>query len=95
MNNIHGINSYIGPRAVEQSPASGTKNTQNTPTPSKKTDQVEISQIAHYLSRIAALPEIRTEKVESLRQALVEGNYDVDAKLSTALDRLLEEYRIE
>ena len=47
--------------------------------------------MARFLSRISALPEIRTEKVDAVRQALENGSYDVEGRLSEALDQFLEE----
>ena len=54
-------------------------------------DQVEISERARFLSKIAAMPDIRQEKVDMIRQQLAEGSYDIDGKLSTALDKLFAE----
>ena len=93
MNNINGINGYHGPPAVGSSPTVGA-GSQDEPSHTvvgPQDDQVEISQIARFLSHISALPEIRTEKVESVRQALENGTYDVEGRLSEALDQFLEE----
>ena len=43
------------------------------------------------LAQMHDLPEIRAEKVDSLRAAIAAGTYDEERKLSVALDRLLEE----
>ena len=92
MNNINGIDGYGGARAIQPQNRQEPK---PPPTPveaGKDSDYVEISSIAQYLQKIALLPEIRAEKVESVRQALVEGSYDIEKKLSAALDKLLDEY---
>ena len=47
------------------------------------------------LSMIAALPEIRQEKVKTVRRQLNEGHYDVSTNLDTALDMILEEFLTE
>lgn len=92
MSNINGIQgpgftplirSQLNPQASQD---------QSTPSSSSDTDQVEISDAASYLSKIAALPDIRTEKVDEIRMALAENTYDVESKLPQALDNLLDEY---
>ena len=37
------------------------------------------------------IPAIRQDRVNSIRAAIADGTYETDAKLSTALDRLLDE----
>lgn len=54
-------------------------------------DEVSISAEADFLSRINDLPEIRQDRVDDIRSQLAAGTYDVDAKLDTAVDRLLDE----
>ncbi len=93
MNRIEGINSYsrLGPisaastgGANKPAPAAATGATQD--------DQVEISSVARYLSRIAAMPGIRAEKVETIRQALADGSYDLEGKVTPAIEKLLDEH---
>lgn len=93
MNNINGINSYVGPRAVGPAAAAKAGNTQPTKAAeaSAGQDRVEISRMAHYLSLVADMPEIRTDKVLQVRQALENGAYDTDSRLSAAVDRFLDE----
>ena len=92
MNKIQQINSY------GQLPAIGKQSKveidKNVPTSSvqKGQDQVQISDIAVYLNEIAKLPEVRTDKVQAIQQALAEGTYDIEGKLSAALDKFLDEY---
>ena len=92
MSNIQGINGYGGPHAVSPS---GTRDNKAAEAPTQsvgETDQVEISSVGRYLQKIAMLPEIRADKVETVRQALDQGVYDVESRLPQALDRFLEEY---
>ncbi|MBN1437286.1 MAG: flagellar biosynthesis anti-sigma factor FlgM [Sedimentisphaerales bacterium] len=94
MNNINGINSYPKLGSINApKPASSDAAPQASPAsqPGEKADQVEISSIARYLSQIAQMPDIRFEKVEQIRQALADGNYDMDSALSQAIDNMLEE----
>ncbi len=95
MNNIYGINGYGGPQPIRPQRSTGTGTPQDATAPAKKTDQVEISQIAQYLQKIATMPDIRAEKVENVKKALTEGTYDLGGKLSVAIDRFLQEYGLE
>ncbi len=95
MNNINGVNGYSRLQTVGQtvnrpvSRAAGQETSKNT---IRGGDQVEISENAVYLSKIAAMPDIRQEKVEEIRQALASGSYDVEEKLPTAIENLLDEH---
>ena len=40
--------------------------------------------------KIHSLPPVRKKKILEVRQQLVEGTYDIDKRLNTVLDRLLE-----
>ena len=93
MNNISRISG-----AYSSIPALGKA--ESTPTADQKNqnysfsngdDQVEISDKARMLSRIADMPEIRQEKVDQIRKQLADGTYDINGKLPQALDRLIDE----
>ncbi len=98
MNNIKRINGYGELQSLSSTrPAGGNYKTPpaaNMPNSSGtiKADKVEISEKAMYMSYIAALPEVRQEKVDAIRQQLAQGTYDINGKLSTALDRFMDEY---
>ena len=91
MNNINGVNGYTGPQAIQPPTANGSNQARSAPKPSKGGDQVEISPIAKYLQKIATMPEIRTEKVAQIRQALNHGDYDVERHLDQAIDNFIQE----
>jgi negative regulator of flagellin synthesis FlgM len=95
MNNIQGINGYSGPNAITNQTPSVASGPQAAKQVAESQDSVEISQIARFMNEIAMMPEIRTEKVNAIREALANGTYDVEGNLSAALDRLLEEHPIE
>jgi len=52
---------------------------------------VNTSPLGQLLKKIAALPEIRQEKVVDVRSQLQRGDYDLNKRLDLALDRVLEE----
>ncbi|WP_425618696.1 flagellar biosynthesis anti-sigma factor FlgM [Anatilimnocola sp. NA78] len=54
-------------------------------------DQLDISPEADLISQVHELPDIRQDKVSSIRAQIASGTYDTDAKLDAALSRLLDE----
>jgi len=95
MSEIDGIRSGFHPSPIQPNlpKTSQANRTQNSAGLPQHSDRVEISNVARFLSQIASMPDIRPEKVEALRNALLQGNYDVDTRFSQALDRFLDEYQ--
>ena len=94
INGINGAQSVNPTSQVES--AKATQATSNT-TP---TDQVDISAEAELNSQtiemidqlqIQDLPEIRTDRVAQIREAIESGTYETEEKLNVAIDRLLDE----
>lgn len=54
-------------------------------------DAVEFSAEANWLNQINNMPDIRADRVEDIRSQIQAGDYETDAKLEIALDRLLDE----
>lgn len=54
-------------------------------------DQLDISPEADLVSQVHDLPEIRSDRVATLRAQIANGTYETDAKLDLALSRLLDE----
>ena len=92
MNDIYRVNSYGQVPPVGQPQNTGPEKSQPPNSNSSKYDQVQISHIALFMSKIADLPEVRAEKVEYIKQALIDGTYDIDGKLPLALDKFMDEY---
>ena len=95
MSEIDGIGSWFQSSPIQPShsrPSQANK-AQNASSP-PHLDQVEISSVARFMSQIASMPDIRPQKIEALRNAILQGNYDVDTRLSQALDHFLDEYQI-
>jgi negative regulator of flagellin synthesis FlgM len=67
-------------------PNSGTQDV----SPSQQ-DSVEISDTARYLSEIKKLPDIRQDKVNSVRTAIANGTYETPQKLDATVNALLNE----
>ncbi len=56
-----------------------------------QTDQVDISPAAQLAGQVSEIPDIRQDRVASIRAAIADGTYETQDKLSTAVNRLLDE----
>ena len=54
-------------------------------------ENINTTSIGQVLKKIASLPEVRREKVLDVRRQLTEGKYDLNERLSIALDKVLED----
>lgn len=54
-------------------------------------DEVSLSSAAQFLDQVRELPDVRTDRVAALKQAITAGTYETEERLSSALDRLLDE----
>lgn len=54
-------------------------------------ENINTTPIGQVLKKIAALPEVRKEKVLSVRRQLTEGRYDLNERLEVVLDRVLDD----
>ncbi len=83
---IHGPQAITAPHTQRvNSPASSSSSSVSF------RDDVQISDTAQFISRIHDLPEIRSDRVQQIRDSLAAGTYMSDDKLDLALDRLLAE----
>jgi hypothetical protein len=53
------------------------------------------SPLGQLLSKIAELPEVRFEKVLTVRRQICKGQYRAEDKLDATIDRMLEDLLIE
>lgn len=54
-------------------------------------DEVQISSAADFVSQVQQLPDVRSDRIASIRAAIADGTYETSDKLSAALDGLLGE----
>jgi negative regulator of flagellin synthesis FlgM len=54
-------------------------------------DQLDISPQADFVAQARDLPEIREDRVASIREQIKSGTYETPEKLDMALNRLLDE----
>jgi len=54
------------------------------------TDQVEVSELATYLSKIRQLP-VRQELVDSVREKIARGDYETPDRIDATVDEILKD----
>jgi anti-sigma28 factor (negative regulator of flagellin synthesis) len=82
---VHGAQPISGPHSSRAIQPSSTTNTSNVG------DRLDISEAGQIAGRLADLPEIRADRVRDLRAAILNGSYESQDKLNTAVERLLDE----
>ncbi len=82
---LHGAQALSGPHNARSFQAPSVSSS------SQVSDSLDISEAGQLAGRVADLPDIRADRVAELRAAIQNGTYETDAKLNTALDRLLDE----
>jgi negative regulator of flagellin synthesis FlgM len=82
---IHGAQPISSPHVTR-----GAASTPASPT-SVGGDRLDISEAGQIAGRMSEIPDVRAERVSEIRTAILNGTYETEAKLSTALERLLDE----
>jgi len=80
-------------------PAAATLETQTRPSrtqtqadaTSRGEDQVQLSNTAQLLSKIADLPDVRQGLVDRVKASIADDTYESDDKTDAAIDNLLED----
>lgn len=54
-------------------------------------DEVSISSAADFVSQVRELPDVRADRVASIRAAIADGTYETPDKLDAALSAMLDE----
>lgn len=57
----------------------------------RRADRVELSEHARTLDRLHRLPAVRSERLAAIREAIANGTYEDEHRLTTAMERLLED----
>ena len=60
-------------------------------TNARANDCCEVSEMATYLSKLSALPQVRQDLVNSVREQIAAGTYDTPERLDAALNVLLSD----
>ena len=67
--------------------------TPSAPAQAAGTDEVEISQHGQLMSQLNSMPEIRQDKVASVREAIANDDYESDEKVDLTIEGLLDDLR--
>ena len=81
---IHAAQPLSPPHRLSPTQASGSYS-------SAGVDQLDISPEADFVAQARDLPDIREDRVASIRAQIKNGTYETPDKLDTALSRLLDE----
>jgi negative regulator of flagellin synthesis FlgM len=88
---IHGPSQIHGAQPIHAPHSTRAVQPTSTEAAAPTGDQVDISEAGRIAERLAELPDIRADRVAELRAAISSGTYETGDKLSTAVDRLLDE----
>ena len=82
---VHPAQTIRGPHHAPQAPAVEQRPTFDT------VDELDISHEADFVSQAKEIPDIRADRVASIKAQIADGTYLTDDKLDLALERLLDE----
>lgn len=88
---IYGPNNIHGPQPIRAPHINTAPQQKSSTSPAAGGDQLDISAAGEVQSRLSEIPDIRADRVQSIRQAIANGTYETADKLDTALERLLDE----
>ena len=57
-------------------------------------ENMNTTPIGKVLKKVAALPEVRKQKIISVRKQLSQGNYDLNERLDQALEKVLHDLKV-
>lgn len=89
MSSIHGVGNQNAVQRVVSNPVQRQVPAE-APRQLPVTDKLELSGMSHLL-RALKNNDVRTDKVAAIRAQIEAGTYENDAKLNTAVDRLLDD----
>jgi negative regulator of flagellin synthesis FlgM len=86
LNQLHGAQNINAPHFNRSAPpATSGASSINT------TDELQLSPAAQMAGKLNEIPDIRWDRVNSIRASIADGTYMTDDKLNGAVDRLLDE----
>jgi len=87
---IYGPSGVHGAQAIS-APHSRRVDVPQTGSSIQPQDEVQISSAADFVSQAQQLPDIRADRVATIRAAIADGTYETQFKLDAALEGLLNE----
>ena len=91
---IHGpahVHSTPGIKPPHHQPAVQPEPTAPPSAVDSGSDKLELSEAGKIAAQLADVPDVREDRVAAIRQAISDGTYETEQRLSTALDALLDE----
>ena len=82
---LHGPQSIGAPHGMK--PTHSTSHVESSPI----RDEVNISDAAHLIEQVKQAPDIRQDRVQSIRAQIASGTYETSDKLDKAVSSLLDE----
>jgi negative regulator of flagellin synthesis FlgM len=89
MSEVSPINGPVAPTLEPQTRSS--KPQAHAGTATRGEDQVELSNTAQLLSKIADLPDVRQELVDRVKASIDNNTYETEDKTDAAIDGLLDD----
>ena len=88
---IYGPAQLHGPQSISAPHARAGAGVSHAASPSLGQDEVQISDAGRLVDMANQLPDIRQDRVNSIRAQIAAGTYETGDKLGTAIDRVLNE----
>lgn len=88
---IYGPNRIHAPHPIERPNSAGLSRPEPSGSSQPIQDELQLSDAAQFLDQVEDVPEIRMDKVASVRAQIEAGTYETPEKLDVAIDRLLDE----
>jgi negative regulator of flagellin synthesis FlgM len=88
---IYGPSQLHGPQSIGSPHGVRAAQSMTRPEAAQIADEVDISEAARLVEQVQQMPEMREDRVESVRQQIAAGAYETSDKLNAAVERLLDE----
>jgi anti-sigma28 factor (negative regulator of flagellin synthesis) len=87
---VHGLGGASGPQRIDLHRIQAQRPAENVHKGEVR-DRAEISEEARLLSKLAEVPDIRTDKVDELKRLIASGRYETAERIARTVDKILEE----
>ena len=88
---IYGSGPLYGPQSISSAQSARAPLSAELTPSSMPHDHVEISEMGLFLESLSSVSEMRFDRIQQLREAIADGSYDTEERMSAALDNLLDE----
>ena len=88
---VYGPAHLHGPQAVSSPHVSRASQPNTTSESSAIRDELQLSDAARLVEQVHQAPDIRQDRVDSIRAQIASGTYETPEKLNVAVEHLLDE----